>query len=160
MAIYQRILIAADGSPGTAATLAHAETLAADQGAKLKLITVVDEAIGSYMGGELAWIDPATLRANLLEGARQVLERAAAHARAAGLEVETELIETTEGHVGRTILKAAEDWPADLLVVSTHGRHGLARLVLGSMAETLVRWGHLPILVVPAEEAEAAKAAP
>ena len=160
MAIYQRILMATDGSPGSAATLAHAEALATNQGAKLKLITVVDEAIGSYMGGELAWIDPATLRSNLLEGARQVLERAAAHARAGGLEVETELIEATDGHVGRAIISAANDWPADLLVVSTHGRHGLARLVLGSMAETLVRWGNLPILVVPADATEADKGTP
>ena len=160
MAIYRRILMATDGSPGTAVTLTHAEALAADQGAQLKLVTVVDEAIGSYMGGELAWIDPATLRSNLLEGARQVLERAAAHARAAGLTVESELIEAPEGHVGRAIITAANAWPADLLVVSTHGRHGLTRLVLGSMAETLVRWGNLPILVVPAGEAGTDKAAP
>ncbi|AOU97682.1 hypothetical protein BI364_06670 [Acidihalobacter yilgarnensis] len=149
MGLYQRILVPVDGSGPAGKSLAQALALAADQDASIKLITVVDEAIGDYMGGELAWIDPQTLRDNLVGGARKVLDAALEEAKAAGLEVESELIESPEGRIGRAILKAAEDWQADLLVIATHGRHGLARLLLGSTTETLLRKGSLPMLIVP-----------
>lgn len=150
MGLYQRILVPVDGSTPAGKSLSHALTLAADQGAAVKLITVVDEAIGDYMGGELAWIDPQTLRDNLLRGARKILDMAIKEAEAANLTVESELIEAPGGHIGRSILYAAEDWHADLLVVSTHGRHGLSRLLMGSITETLMRKGNFPMLVVPA----------
>lgn len=149
MGLYQRILVPVDGSGPAGKSLAHALTLAANQGASIKLITVVDEAIGDYMGGELAWIDPQTLRDNLVRGARKVLDAALEQAQAAGLPTESELIESPEGHIGRTILEAAEIWHADLLVIATHGRHGLTRLLLGSTTETLLRKGNLPMLVIP-----------
>lgn len=154
MGIYQRILVPTDGGQPAAAALTHATALARDQGASLKLITIVDEAIGDYMGGELAWIDPQTLRNNLVTGARGVLDAAVAQAKQMGVNVESELIESTEGRVGRAILEAAETWRADLLVVATHGRHGLARLLLGSTAQALVHRGHLPILVIPPTDGE------
>lgn len=149
MGLYQRILVPVDGSTPAGKSLKQALKLAGDQKASIKLITVVDEAIGDYMGGELAWIDPQTLRDNLVAGARKVLDAALEEAKAEGLTVESELIESPEGRVGRAILKAAEDWGADLLVIATHGRHGLSRLLLGSTTETLLRKGSLPMLVVP-----------
>lgn len=149
MGLYQRILVPVDGSAPAASSLEQALALALDQGASLKLITVVDEAIGDYMGGELAWIDPQTLRDNLVRGARQVLDTAVEKADKAGLSAESELIESPQGRIDRAILKAAQDWHADLLVVATHGRHGLSRLLLGSTTETLLRKGNLPMLIVP-----------
>ena len=149
MGLYQRILVPVDGSEPAGRSLDEALALAADQGAALKLITVVDEAIGDYMGGELAWIDPQTLRENLVRGARKVLDAALEKAQRANLPTESELIESPEGRIGRAILKAAEEWQADLLVIATHGRHGLSRLLLGSTTEALLRKGSLPMLVVP-----------
>jgi nucleotide-binding universal stress UspA family protein len=149
MSLYQRILAPVDGSAAAQQGLRQALALARDQGAALKLISVVDEAVGDYMGGELAWIDPKTLRANLVAGAKQVLEAAARQAREAGIDVQSELIETPEGRIGHAILQAARAWQADLLVICTHGRHGLARLLLGSTTESVIRDAPLPILVVP-----------
>jgi nucleotide-binding universal stress UspA family protein len=149
MSLYQRILVPVDGSPAAQQGLREALALAQDQKAALKLINVVDEAIGDYMGAELAWIDPQTLRDNLVAAAKQVLEAAVAQARGAGVEVESELIETPQGHIGHAILEAARAWRADLLVICTHGRHGLARLLLGSTTESVIRETPLPILVVP-----------
>ena len=150
MGLYQRILIPTDGSPSSNAVLEHAARLARDQGARVKLITVVDETLGDHVGGELAWIEPELLRENLLAGARKSLEGAVSRAKELELEVDSELIESSDGRIDRAILDAADSWRADLLVITTHGRHGLARLLLGSTAETLVRRGELPILVVPA----------
>jgi nucleotide-binding universal stress UspA family protein len=149
MSLYQRILAPVDGSAAAQHGLRQALALARDQGAALKLISVVDEAVGDYMGGELAWIDPKTLRDNLVAGAKQVLEAAARQAREAGIDVQSELIETPEGRIGHAILQAARAWQADLLVICTHGRHGLARLLLGSTTESVIRSTPLPILVVP-----------
>lgn len=149
MGLYHRILVPVDGSDPSARSLEKAIALATDQGAEIKLITVVDEAIGDYMGGELAWIDPQTLRENLVRGSRKVLDAAVETANRAGLSADSELIESPSGHIDRAILKAAEHWKADLLVIATHGRHGLTRLLLGSTAETLLRKGSLPMLVIP-----------
>lgn len=153
MSMYQRILIPTDGSPSSNAVLEHAASLARDQNARVKLITVVDETLGDHIGGELAWIEPELLRENLLAGARKSLEAAVARANTLGLDAESDLIESSDGRIDRAILDAAVEWRADLLVITTHGRHGLARLLLGSTAETLVRRGKLPILVLPPADA-------
>jgi nucleotide-binding universal stress UspA family protein len=58
-------------------------------------------------------------------------------------------------HVGKTateIVKAAKDWSADLIVIGSHGRGGVDRLLLGSVAEAVMRHAACPVLVVRAEE--------
>lgn len=155
MGLYQRILIPTDNSPNTKAVLAYAAKLVHDQGAKVKLLTVIDLTLGDHVGGELAWIEPEMLRENLVTGARNSLTQTVEHARSLGMETESELIESRDGRIDHAILDAAQNWQADLLIITTHGRHGLARLLLGSTAETLVRQGKLPILVVPSTGATA-----
>ena len=52
------------------------------------------------------------------------------------------------GPVGAVIAKYAEQWPADLIVLGTHGRRGIRRLVMGSDAEYVVRTARVPVLLV------------
>jgi len=56
-----------------------------------------------------------------------------------------------EGHPTKDILKTAEIWGADLLVIGTHGRTGLMHLLVGSVAEYIVRHSKIPVMVVPSK---------
>jgi len=71
-------------------------------------------------------------------------------ARGAGVAVETRLIEIdTLGHrIPEVIVADAEAWPADLIVICTHGRSGLSRMFLGSVAEGVVRVATKPVLLI------------
>jgi nucleotide-binding universal stress UspA family protein len=144
--MYQRILVPIDGSSTAARGLVEATRLAKDQGATLRVIHVVNELtmMASYDGviysGEL--IDA------LREGGRTILVKAAEQLKASGLQVETALLEAHSGNAGDTIVKDAEQWHADIIVLGTHGRRGLGRLVMGSDAEQVVRQATVPVLLV------------
>jgi len=79
-----------------------------------------------------------------------ILEKADAVVQAAGLKSETRLleIETLGHHVADLIADEAVRWPADLIVIGTHGRHGVRRLLLGSVAERVVRIAMTPVLLI------------
>jgi nucleotide-binding universal stress UspA family protein len=68
-----------------------------------------------------------------------------------GIAVETS---TPEGPPEHAILEAARGWPADLIVMTTHGRTGLGRLVFGSVAEAVLRSAPCPVLLIRVAEAE------
>ncbi len=150
MSIYQRILVPIDDSLAAHAGLRAAIDLALDQSAALKIITVVDEASEAFGGAELGWIDPQTLDANLKSGAEHVLDEAVNLTKKAGLEPEYELIEAPDGQVAQHIREAAMRWGADLLVLGTHGHHGLSRWLSGSTTESLLHGLTLPLLAIPA----------
>jgi nucleotide-binding universal stress UspA family protein len=68
-----------------------------------------------------------------------------------GIAVETKLVEDYNGRVGAVISKEAEQWLADLLVIGTHGRKGLDHLLMGSVAEGVMRTAVMPVLLVRGE---------
>ena len=72
----------------------------------------------------------------------------------AGVAVETTLItiDTLKKRIPEVIAEDAETWPADLIVIGTHGRRGLARLFLGSVAEGVARVASKPVLLVREEQ--------
>lgn len=152
MSLYNKILVPVDGDVPASHALDHAIAIARDQGARLKLITVLDKGVADYRGAEVGWLDRDKWHEELRVQARTTLEGAGERVRdaAADVSVETEVVDAPKGGVWKRILQAAEDWGADLLVVGTHGRHGVDRVLLGSVSEALVRHGHLPLLVVPA----------
>ena len=65
-----------------------------------------------------------------------------------GITVETKLVETYGGRIGSLISEEAQKWNADLLVVGTHGRKGIAHLLMGSVAEGVARAASIPVLLV------------
>lgn len=150
MAIYHRIMVPTDGSQPSVAALEHALVIARDQGAQLKLVVVLDEGVSDYTAAEIAWVDRGKWHKELLADARKALETGMARLQDAGLEGDSEVIAAPKGGVGEVIVEAAERWQADLLVIGSHGRHGVERLLLGSVSESVVRNGRLPVLVVPA----------
>lgn len=144
--MYQRILVPVDGSDISDNGLREAMRLARDQHAKLRLIHVVNELaiVAAYEGT----IYSNELIQTLRDSGTKVLAVAADKVRSAGLQVETALIEAHGGHAGDSIVRDAQQWPADVIVLGTHGRRGIARLVMGSDAEQVVRQATVPVLLV------------
>jgi nucleotide-binding universal stress UspA family protein len=150
--MYQRILVAIDGSETAQLALNHAVQLAKDQRARLRIAHVV-EVLGLTYTASMAGgypFDATTVLESLRESASKLLQEAEAKARSADIEVETVLLEDDDptARVASAISKEADRWEADLIVLGTHGRRGFDRLLLGSVAETLVRTATLPLLLV------------
>lgn len=146
--LYRRILVPVDGSEAAGRGLDQAIRQARAGGARLRIIHVVDEAVVPTPFLAPAYGD--TLYAAMREQGRQVLGRAEAKAAKAGLKAETRLVENTVGRTGEAIAREANDWRADLLVLGTHGRRGVSKLVLGGDAELAVREARMPVLLVRA----------
>lgn len=144
--MYRRILVPVDGSPTSKLGLQEAIKLAKATEATLRIVYVVNEFV--FDSGYLT----SQTYESLLEGFRAnglaILEDARKLASQAEIEFSTDLIETIAGRVSDLILEAARDWSADLIVMGTHGRRGLNRLVLGSDAERVLRSSPVPVLFV------------
>jgi nucleotide-binding universal stress UspA family protein len=152
--MYQRILVPVDGSPTSDRGLEEAIRLGTLTHGQLRLLHVVDElsfalAMDAYSGYAGDWMN--TLR----DEGKRILEDAKARAAAAGLEAETVLYDNFEGRVHDLTVAEATKWPADVIVIGTHGRRGIGRMVLGSSAEHVLRLSPVPVLLVRAPEAAA-----
>jgi nucleotide-binding universal stress UspA family protein len=153
-AMYQRILVPIDGSSTSSQGLDEAIRLAKLTQGRLRLMHVIDElsfalAMDAYAGYTGDWL--AQLRA----AGSKLLEEARAKAAAAGVEAECLLCDTFRGAVAERVVSDAAAWPADLIVLGTHGRRGLGRMVMGSSAELIVRHATVPVLLVRAPEVQA-----
>ena len=148
--MFKHILVAADGSETAGRALTHAIALAVEQGARLRVVNVVAPRVSDW--GELAWVDMNTVVDGLTEEGRQILDQAAEQAQAAGVSVETALVDARQRHVGEVIASEAQTAGADLIVIGTHGRKGFSRLMLGSVAEVTLRMAHVPVLALPPAE--------
>jgi len=148
MSAYRRILVAVDGSPTSMKGLREAIRLAKDGRAQLLLLHVVNEF---YAFASLDGFAPGVdLVPALREGGQRILAKAKAAAEKEGIRAKTLLRETLGGPAADTIVRDARRQRADLIVLGTHGRRGLRRLVLGSDAEAVVRSSPVPVLLVRA----------
>ncbi|MBL8351877.1 MAG: universal stress protein [Burkholderiaceae bacterium] len=153
--MYQRILVPIDGSPTSDRGLQEAIALGKLTGASLRLLHVVDEtsfamsadAFGGYAGNVIDL---------LREGGAEILAKARSTVEAAGLGVDTVLRDNLAGRVSDLVTDEAKTWPADLIVLGTHGRRGAGRLLLGSDAEQVLRQAPVPVLLLRSAEAAAA----
>lgn len=146
MSIFHRILFAGDHSACSRAAFEAARALAAESGAHLHVLNVlepvlVSEPPGPARGARLPGILPPTTAAERRE--------AEAHLRAAYQPGPGGPIDylVRDGDAPSEILHAADDVDADLIVVGTHGRGGLERLAFGSVAEAVLRRSSRPVLV-------------
>jgi nucleotide-binding universal stress UspA family protein len=146
--MYERILVPIDGSATSDQGLQEAIRLARLTGAKLRVMHVVDVLSMLALGGE-GYVGAADdLMAPVREAGAQVLSRAADTVRAAGVEVESASFENVTGRVAELVVDEAVRWDADLIVLGTHGRRGVRRLMLGSDAEHIARQAPVPVLLV------------
>ncbi|HEV7391401.1 MAG TPA: universal stress protein [Burkholderiales bacterium] len=151
--MYRRILVPVDGSATATLGLRHAVDLAKALGAQIRLLTVVDELVIPSVDA-YAPVDLANRIAILKEGGKKVLDAAAAFVAENAVESEEALVETHGEHVSSAILRDAKEWGADLIVMGTHGRRGLTRLLLGSDAERVLRDAPAPVLLVRTDDAK------
>ena len=148
--MYRRILVAVDGSDTSELALRQAIQLAKEHGARLRLVHVVDE-LAVKLGPTYT---PDDFWRAAREAGERILEQAKVLAAKAGIEPETKLLEIrTLGalvrRVATAIVAESERWRADVLVIGTHGRRGLSKLVLGSVADGVIRTSERPVLLVP-----------
>jgi nucleotide-binding universal stress UspA family protein len=147
--MYKRILVAVDGSPTSEHALRHAIGLAKKLSAALRVVHIVDMGV-LPLGQELA-IDVDAITTARRAAGEQVLEKARATCQAGGIEAELQLLETgtPTQRIAAAIADEADTWPADLVVAGTHGRTGVQRLLLGSVAEGIARVSPVPVLLIP-----------
>jgi nucleotide-binding universal stress UspA family protein len=145
--MYEKILVPVDGSETAALGLEEAIRLAKSHRSKLRLIHVVNDFI-ALTGLEAAAVYSEQFVKSAHERGRAILAQAQEAARRHGLDAEVESVDSTGEPAGETIVQEARRWPADLIVLGTHGRRGIRRLVLGSDAEYIVRTTPVPVLLV------------
>ena len=141
--VMTRILIAIDGSDPAEKALEFAFDHHAD--AELTALSVVDPT--AYSQGTVEMVQPNVdaWRDEAEAEARSVLEAAADRAEAAGVTLETDFV---YGSPARAIVEYAADNDVDQIIVGSHGREGVSRVLLGSVAETVVRRSSVPVTVV------------
>lgn len=144
--MYDRILVPTDGSPEADLVLDHAAELAAIHDAEVHAMYVI--STGGYTNlpsdAGIEGLGPW-----LADQGEQALDRA--EERIADVPVERVLV---EGSPGKQIVEYADSEGCDLIVMGTHGRGGIDRLLLGSVAERVVRTSNVPVLTVRIESDE------
>jgi nucleotide-binding universal stress UspA family protein len=150
--MYSRILVALDGSQTASAALDVAMRLALDTGAELQPLSVIDVPLLAY---DVPGFDPSIVRDAYVEESRTICANAQARMTQAGVKGAPRPAEVKLGaeDVAQCIERVAADWHADLIVMGTHGRRGVRRLMLGSVAERVLRCACRPVLLVPARMA-------
>ena len=148
--MFKHILVPVDGSPVAHHAVDKARAIACAFRSSVTLIYVIDPYAFTGMGadfshGQSEYLRAATVEANEAIGAaRQIFE-------AQGMFVKGSVV---EGHsVYQAILESAETLDADLVVMGSHGRRNLEKLVLGSVTAQVLSHSHLPVLVVRNEDA-------
>jgi nucleotide-binding universal stress UspA family protein len=156
MPLYNRLIVPLDGSKVAETALIEAEKLARLTGATLVLVRVIDYSAKDRFG-DFGLLYEYEAMAKALEEERQLatvyLGDLAAKLSAQGLTVETKLV---DGIAARAIVTIAQ--PGDLIVMATHGRTGVRRWFIGSIAEEVLRRSTVPVLLVRAAETKAPEA--
>ncbi|WP_431273046.1 universal stress protein [Variovorax ureilyticus] len=149
--MYQQILVPVDGSATSMQGLEQAIGIARLTNGRIRLIHVVDElsfalATDAYAGYTGDWLSV------LRENGNKLLQECLQKVEAADISVDTVLRDNLDGPVDELVTREASSWPADLIVLGTHGRRGAKRLFLGSSAENILRTSPVPVLLVRAPE--------
>jgi len=142
--VFKKILIAIDSEPIAAHAAGLGAELARLAGAEMAFIHVIDpELVNAADTG----VQPAVLAAAARDDAKKLI--ADFRKTLPEQSVALEFIQT--GSPLTEVVKAAKDWPADLIVIGSHGRGGITRALLGSVAEGVMRQAPCPVLVVRAQ---------
>ncbi len=144
--MFKHILVAVDGSDTANFALKEALNLAKECGSELRIAYVVD-VYGVHPEVEFISIDEMV--SALKKEGKKVLKHATQIAADASVVSQVSFLETTEiaPRIAEALANEADAWPADVIVVGTHGRRGFKHFVLGSVAESIVRVATKPVLL-------------
>ena len=112
------------------------------------------DALTFATGSELYGAYAGDLIPKMREFGEQILEDARTRVQKRGVKVDSLLIDYLPNRLSDTVAEQARDWGADLIVIGTHGRRGVGRMLLGSDAEQIVRTAPVPVLLVRAAGVE------
>lgn len=143
MSLFKKILVPIDGSQTASKALDYALKLAQTDQAEVRLVYCIDELSllsNHEYSGEIAQL--------ARENGHKVLESGMALASTAKVKADTRLIDRVGQRLGESVADAAGEWGADLVVLGTHGRRGIGRVLLGSGAEQVMRMSPVPVLMV------------
>lgn len=147
--MYNRILVPVDGSSTSNHGLEEAVKLATVTGGRLRLLHVVDQLSAAMSMSSGYGPMNADIFRLLKEGGERILQEARGSVeRGSRVAVDTALVEGYSGRLCDLVAEQAREWGAELVVLGSHGRRGIGRMVLGSDAEQIIRSSHLPVLVV------------
>lgn len=149
--MYKRILVAMDGGAASELALEQAMIIARAANAEVEVVHVVDDR-SPFL--DVSNLDPVRLLEDLTTAGEGVLAAAASRLAASGIRHVTRMLgkPTADGDVATAIATEANGWGADLVVMGTHGRRGVRRLVMGSVARSVITLAVAPVLLVRAEE--------
>jgi nucleotide-binding universal stress UspA family protein len=145
--MYQSILVPLDGSEPSLGGLRHAIDIAREAKATLHLVHVIDSF--PLMFDLSSQGNFESMSQSLRRWAEGMLETGRRQAAEQGVKAEVVLRELTQGRVADVIIEVAKEASCDLIVLGTHGRRGLRRMMLGSDAEAVARTSTVPVLLVP-----------
>lgn len=146
--MFKTIVWATDGSESADRALPYAESLAAQEGARLIVVHADEYILGPRAGGYPVHADEDELRAKI---GRQVKEL-----QAKGLDVTAEYVGSAAVGAAHMIADTAREVDADVICVGTRGHTTLSGLLLGAVAQRLLHIAHCPVLSVPALSRESA----
>lgn len=148
--MYSNIICAIDGSELSTKALHQALALASRTGGKVTAVTITESSVIIAPGADMMMIDTSSVIAELeaakAESAKRILADAEEAASASGVPLAARHVANNPAAEG--ILMAAQDIGADLIVMGSHGRRGLGRLLLGSQAAEVLAHAKVPVLVI------------
>jgi nucleotide-binding universal stress UspA family protein len=144
-AVYRKILVPLDGSDLAECVVPHVKTLADGCNTReIILLYVVEPIYYALVGSPL--IDTVAIQEELRKKADDYLRQARSLLDKKGLRI---MAEVKEGSPAKTIVDFAQENQVSLIVMATHGRSGISRWFLGSVADKVVRSSHVPVLLIP-----------
>jgi nucleotide-binding universal stress UspA family protein len=156
--MYQRILVPVDGSATSSRGLQEAIHLARQSGGQIRLMHVVNQMPHAFMLDAYSSFAGNWLGSLRAEG-EKLLQATRAVVAAAGVPVDAVQHEGFQRSLYEFVEDEVVGWKADLIVIGTHGRRGVERMLLGSDAERIVRSASVPVLLIRLPEPVAVKAA-
>lgn len=143
MPMFKKILVPVDGSATSTKAVDLALRMAQDDQASVRLLHCIDDT---------SFLDAYEYSSELIQQARQagqkILNDGQAAAKKLGVNADTLLLERAGQRLGHSVADAVGGWGADLVVVGSHGRRGIGRLLLGSGSEQILRDSPVPVLLV------------
>ena len=143
--MFKHILVPVDGSDNATRAVEKAAGLAKAFSSRITLVTVIDNYPFTGVGGDFAFGQVEYLAA-ATANANSALQKAEAQLSSQGLSCERRVVEEHVIHEG--ILETAREQAVDLIVMGSHGRHGLEKLLLGSVTTRVLGRSPVPVLVV------------
>ncbi len=150
--MYQRILVPVDGSETSNRALVAAWQMAREASGSVRVIHVIED-LAQVIAYDPYGAYPGDLAKVMRDSGHKILADAVAMAQSAGVSAEQRLVEAAGQRLADAVLHEASAYNADLIVVGTHGRRGLGRVLLGSGAEQIIRLAPIPVLVIRSAQA-------